>query len=89
MTAVENLYYQLRSENARLTSELDKAHQLLSQSIDWQRDAEIAKAKKDILIERLTNAIRRIDGINDNPATYNAEINAVCDPILRHLESKP
>lgn len=38
-------------------------------------------------IERLTDAIRRIDGINDNPADYNPAINAVCDAILR--EPKP
>jgi len=36
---------------------------------------------------RLRAAIQRIDGINDNPAHYNAEINAVCDTILRpHLK---
>jgi hypothetical protein len=43
-------------------------------------------------IERLTNAIRRIDGINDNPADYNPAINAICDAILREpnaLEPKP
>jgi hypothetical protein len=39
-------------------------------------------------IERLTDAIRRIDGINDNPANYNPAINAVCDEILRP-ETKP
>jgi DNA repair exonuclease SbcCD ATPase subunit len=39
--------------------------------------------------ERLTNAIRRIDGINDYPANYSPLINAICDEILRpHLESK-
>jgi len=32
---------------------------------------------------RLMAAIRRIDGINDNPAHYNPAINAVCDSILR------
>jgi hypothetical protein len=41
------------AEIERLTGELGKAHRLLSQSIGWQRDAEIAKAKKDIEIERL------------------------------------
>lgn len=81
---------ELRARNERLTHELDKAHRLLNQSIGWQRDAEIAKAKKDILIERLMNAIQRIDGINDYPANYSPGINAVCDEILRpHLESKP
>jgi len=34
-------------------------------------------------IERLLNAIKRIDGINDNPADFNVAINAVCDTILR------
>jgi hypothetical protein len=27
--------------------------------------------------------IKRIDGINDNPADFNTEINAECDRILR------
>jgi hypothetical protein len=43
-------------------------------SIIVKRNAEIAK---------LFAAIQRIDGINDNPAHYNPEINAVCDSILR------
>jgi len=34
-------------------------------------------------IERLRAALRRIDGINDNPACYNVEINAVLDEVLR------
>ena len=34
-------------------------------------------------ISRLHIAIQRIDGINDNPAHYNPEINAECDRILR------
>lgn len=39
--------------------------------------------------DRLLAAIQRIDGINDNPAHYNSEINAVCDAILRpHLVKK-
>jgi hypothetical protein len=37
-------------------------------------------------IERLRAAIQRIDGLNDNPARFNFEINKVCDEILRpHL----
>jgi len=39
--------------------------------------------KAEVEIERLMAAIWRIDGINDNPAHYNPEINAVCDSILR------
>ena len=39
--------------------------------------------------ERLTAAIQRIDGINDNPANYNVEINAVCDTILRPALKDP
>lgn len=38
---------------------------------------------RDREIERLLTAIKRIDAINDNPACYNAEINKVCDKILR------
>jgi len=34
-------------------------------------------------IERLLNAIKRIDGINDNPAHFNKAINDVCNTILR------
>ena len=34
-------------------------------------------------IERLRAAIIRIYAINDNPAHFSAEINAVCDTILR------
>lgn len=34
-------------------------------------------------IEKLRLAILRIDAINDNPARFNVEINAVCDGILR------
>lgn len=40
-------------EIKRLKAELDKAHKLLSQSISWQRDAEITKAKQAQEIERL------------------------------------
>lgn len=46
-------------------------------NLDGNQDAEIA---------RLLTAIKRIDAINDNPAHFSAEINAVCDTILRpHL----
>jgi hypothetical protein len=48
--------------------------------------AELGRLRADN--ERLTAAIQRIDGINDNPAHYNSEINAVCDPILRPELSK-
>jgi predicted RNase H-like nuclease (RuvC/YqgF family) len=41
------------AEVERLTDELAKAHRLLSQSIGWQRDAEIVKAKQQQEIERL------------------------------------
>jgi len=34
-------------------------------------------------IERLLNAIKRIDGINDNPADFNVAIDEVCSAILR------
>lgn len=34
-------------------------------------------------IEQLRAALVRIDAINDNPAVFNSEINALCDPILR------
>ena len=34
-------------------------------------------------IERLYAALQRIDAINDNPADFNSEINAVLDEILR------
>jgi hypothetical protein len=41
---------------------------------------------KENEIARLMAALIRIDAINDNPACFNAEINAVCDTILRpHL----
>lgn len=40
-------------------------------------------------IERLRAAISRIDAINDNPSCFNAEINAVCDTVLRpHLNEQ-
>jgi hypothetical protein len=40
-------------------------------------------------IEWLRAALQRIDGINDNPACYNVDINAVLDRILRPgLEQK-
>lgn len=46
---------------------------------------QIAKPRQDE-IDRLRAAINRIDAINDNPADFNSEINAVCDSILRpHL----
>jgi hypothetical protein len=43
----------LRAEIERLSAELNKAHRLLSQSVGWQRDAEIIKAKQAAEIERL------------------------------------
>ncbi len=53
---------------------------------------ETAKHCDDCLegqIERLMSAIERIDAINDNPARFNSEINAVCDAILRpHLDQQ-
>lgn len=49
---------------------------------------ENGKAGRDAGVLRV--AIQRIDGINDNPAHYNSEINAVCDEILRpHLIEAP
>ena len=45
----------------------------------WHEKYKEAQAE----IEKLFAAIQRIDGINDNPAHYNPEINAVCDSILR------
>lgn len=45
------------TEIERLRMELDKAHRLLSQSVGWQRDAEIVKAKQAQEIERLHEAL--------------------------------
>jgi hypothetical protein len=39
--------------------------------------------KREVEIERLLNAIKRIDGINDNPADFNVAIDEVCSTILR------
>ena len=41
------------AEIKRLRTELSNAHRLLSQSVGWQRDAEIAKAKLGQENERL------------------------------------
>jgi hypothetical protein len=54
----EPRYGEIADEIERLTAELDKAHRLLSQSVGWQRDAEIVKAKQAAEIERLTAALR-------------------------------
>ena len=40
-------------------------------------------------LKQMEEAIRRIDGINDNPAHYNPDINTVCDPILRPASTHP
>ena len=56
-------------------------------SYDEGYDDACAAMKAEV--ERLRAAIARIDGINDNPAHYNAEINAVCDTVLRpHLNEQ-
>lgn len=44
-------------EIERLQGELDKAHRLLSQSIGWQRDAEIVKGKQAQEIEHLRSRL--------------------------------
>ncbi len=59
----------LRAENNLLRDRIDEHHKLF----------EPMRAR----IERLQAALRRIDGINDNPACYNPSINEVCDEILR------
>lgn len=38
-------------------------------------------------IERLTAALHRIDGINDNPAVYNRDINDVLERALKDSTS--
>jgi uncharacterized membrane protein YccC len=52
-------------EIGRLRKELDKAHRLISQSIGWQREAEIAK-------ERMRRALEEI--YQHNPHSPEAAI---------------
>lgn len=49
------------------------------------RCAELERAHQGARKERavLETAVRRIDAMNDNPADFNAEINGICDAILR------
>ncbi len=47
------LFNEAMAEIERLRAELEKAHRLIGQSIGWQRDAEITKAKQQAEIERL------------------------------------
>ena len=39
-------------------------------------DVNVEKQSMQAEIDRLRAALRRIDGINDNPACYNADIEA-------------
>jgi chromosome segregation ATPase len=52
-SVLQAAYDEVALANNRLRAELDKAHRLLSQSIGWQRDAEIVKAKQAQEIEQL------------------------------------
>jgi hypothetical protein len=75
----------LRAETERLRADKDviRSQERIAayeRGIDMM---EIGIDQRDAEIERLRAALRRIDGINDNPACYNAEINEVLDRILR------
>lgn len=60
----------LSVEIERLSRELAKAHRLLSQSVGWQRDAEIIKAKQAVEIERLQAREKTLT----NTATINLSV---------------
>jgi len=66
----------LTADKKHLLSKLDALSTVLE--LRWQ-DVERFEAEN----ERLMAAIWRIDGINDNMANYNSDINAVTEPILR------
>lgn len=82
-------FLKLEAEVERLKADNERTHALV-RDVSATRDTAVNMHLKDIAeVARLTSAIRRIDGINDNPADYNPAINAVCDAILcPHLEPK-
>jgi len=68
----------------RLMAEARSESECWASAQRWHEKYKEAQAE----IEQLMEAIWRIDGINDNMACYNPDINAVTDPILRP-EPKP
>ena len=72
----------LRAEKRELRAEIERL-QASALSAWEERDQYLEQnVKLKTEIERLTAAIQRIDGINDNPAHYNPGIEAV----IRRLE---
>jgi hypothetical protein len=68
----EILMLEAADEIDRLWAEIER----LQGEIEWR------KLSKEAYSE-VRAAIQRIDGINDNPAVFNPEINEVCNGILR------
>jgi hypothetical protein len=62
-----------------LTTELDKAHGLLSQSVGWQHDTEIIKATQQKEIERLQRKV----------ANYEVAVNYLRAELERGLAPAP
>ena len=69
-----------------MTDIKDRLHQMMLRSGFQSRDDQQTLLAGVQEIEMLRSAIARIDAMNDNPSRYQADINAVCDTILRpHL----
>lgn len=84
---------ELRAEIAQLRGHKEEADRHIKTIAELRHEVDLWKSRTEqgsliimanvAKIEQLTAAIQRIDGINDNPAHYNPDINAVCDSILR------
>lgn len=66
---------------------LTVASRRLVQSMEHIFAEEVAPLVDEI--DRLKAALLRIDGINDNPARYNSEINDVIDAALGRTHDQP
>lgn len=58
------------------------AAEQLGHDVEFEQLSSQLAAAEERGAERLAAALRRIDSINDNPARYNSEINAVIEAAL-------
>ena len=66
--------------------EIERLRAALQEETECARQTDDVLAKAEADNERLRAALQRIDGINDNPACFNMDIEMV---LRRALEPKP